>query len=286
MDSNTDNLAFFKFIIDSLPMAVVALDSDLKITEFNPWAEKITGHTAAEAIGHYCGEILQGGMCGGACPLKSVLSRSHCFVRIRTTVLHKNGQTIPVRFSTAGLFDKGGNLIGAVETFQDISHVLALERERANLTSMFAHDMRSSLSGIHGLGLRLMRKTADMALEDRMTHLELITREAAKLESLVDDFLEFSRLETGRLGLHFSAVSLDRELEELFDVYQVRAAQHGVKLELQVTEILPVVEADANRLRRVFTNLLDNALNSSFEFQRALEPISKRPLSTSEVITR
>ena len=101
--------------------------------------------------------------------------------------------------------------------------------------------------------------------EKELKHLEIITREAAKLEALVDDFLEFSRMETGRLKLTFTGTSLDKELEELFEIYKVRAAQHNVKLELRVAEILPVIEADPNRLRRVFTNLLDNALKFSNE---------------------
>jgi signal transduction histidine kinase len=52
---------------------------------------------------------------------------------------------------------------------------------------------------------------------------------------------------------------------EIFETYRERAEQRGLRLELQVSDILPVIEADANRLRRVFTNLLDNALKFSEE---------------------
>jgi len=79
----------------------------------------------------------------------------------------------------------------------------------------------------------------------------------------VDDFLEFSRLETGRLKLSFRSVSLDKELLELFEAYQIRAAQRDLELNLHIDEALPIIQADVNRLRRVFTNLLDNALKFS-----------------------
>ena len=56
------DLAFYKFVIQSLPVAVVTVNAELQITNFNPWAEKLTGYSAKEAVGRYCGDILQGGM--------------------------------------------------------------------------------------------------------------------------------------------------------------------------------------------------------------------------------
>ena len=255
-----NHLHLYKFMIHSLPIAIVALNSEFIITEFNPWAEKITGYSAKEAIGRYCGDIFRGGMCNIDCPLKRVISRAKPFVRLETTIHNKLGEVISVSLSTAGLFDEDGKLIGALEALQDISYIKALEREKANLISMFAHDIKSSLAGIHGLGLRLLLKSIDMDQGNQSKHLESIIREAAKLGSLVDDFLEFSRLQIGRLKLDFSSTSLDKELLEVIEACHAKASVRGVKLELQIEQDLPVIEADANRLRRVFTNLLDNAV--------------------------
>lgn len=249
--------------VDHLPMGVVVLDSDRRVVKFNAWAEKITGFSAEEAVGHFCGDILRGALCGGCCPLQAVIDRSRPVVRVETSLTTRSGCLTPIRMHTAGLFDASGRLMGAVEAFRDISHQLTLERERTSLISMLAHDMRSSLSGIHGLGLRLMRKLDDLDESQRQEYLGAITREAAKLEALVDDFLEFSRLETGQLRLDFSATSLDKELEELFAVYSLKADRHNLKIELRVDSFLPVIEADANRLRRVLANLLDNAIKFS-----------------------
>jgi PAS domain S-box-containing protein len=259
------DLSFHKFMIYNLPIAVVALSSELKITEFNPWAETITGYSAREAIGRYCGDILQGGMCNVDCPLKTVINRMKPVVRIETTIRNKLGEIIPVRMSTAGLFAQDGKLIGALEALQDISYLRALEGEKANLISMFAHDMMSSISGIHGLGLRLLIKSDSVKVEDKVRYLKIITNEAAKLKSLVHDFLEFSRLQTGRLTLNFSATSVDSELLELCDSYQAKAFERRLKLKLHLDKDLPLIEADADRLRRVFTNLLDNAIKFSKE---------------------
>jgi two-component system phosphate regulon sensor histidine kinase PhoR len=259
------DLVFYKFVIDSLPAGVVTVNADLKITGFNHWAERVTGYRAEEAMGRYCGDILQGGMCHASCPLRTVLKGHKPVSLVETTIRNKWGETIPVRMNTAGLFDDDGLLIGGVESLQDISRLKILEREKSNLISMFAHDMKSSLSIIGGFVLRLLKAEADIDEEKQEKYLDIIKKEANKLEFLVDDFLEFSRLQTGKIKLAFSATSLDKELMEIFMAYQPRASQSGINLELQNHEALPIINADAKRLRRVFTNLLDNAFKFSEE---------------------
>ena len=261
--SNDHDLNFYGFIINSLPIAVVTVSSEFKITGFNPWAEQLTGYSEKEAIGQYCGDILQGGMCKINCPLRAVIKKQQAVIRMDTTITDRSGKTIPVRMNTAGLFDDEGRLLGGLEAFQDISHLKALEREKANLISMFAHDIKSSLTIIGGFVLRLIKKRSSLDEEKKIKYLDVMKNETGKLSFLVNDFLEFSRLQTGRLKLEFSATSLDKELMELFDAYQVKVKQAGIDLQLENEEELPIIEADANRLRRVFTNLLDNALKFS-----------------------
>ncbi len=262
-ESDYHDLSFYKFVIDSLPSAVLTVNADLKITGFNPRAEKVTGYSKEEAMGQYCGKILQGGMCLANCPLKTVLRGHKPVSLVETTIVNKWGETIPVRMNTAGLFDDNNHLIGGVESFQDISRLKSLEREKDNLVSMFAHDMKSSLTIIGGFVLRLLKKLRQIDEEKQKKYLGIIKNESDRLESLVNEFLEFSRLQTGRLKLNFSAISLDKELMELSDSYRLKASQSGLDLELKDEEELPVIEADANQLRRVFTNLLDNGIKFS-----------------------
>jgi two-component system phosphate regulon sensor histidine kinase PhoR len=130
---------------------------------------------------------------------------------------------------------------------------------------MIAHDIRSSLTIIGGFVLRLREKRRDIGEAKQERYLDIIKNESGKLEDLVDDFLEFSRLQTGRLKLDFSPTSLHKKLMELVDAYQLRALQSGVELELQNEKALPIIEADSRQIGRVFTNLLDNALKFSKE---------------------
>jgi two-component system phosphate regulon sensor histidine kinase PhoR len=213
--SNTKNVAFYKFVLDSVPSGVITVDRHLRITGFNPWAEKLTGYKAEEAIGSFCGEILHGGMCGTHCPLKTALTNQQPLSLVESTVGTKRGEIIPVRMNVAALFDEDGNLIGGAESFEDISALKTLERERNNLISTFAHDMKSSLTIIGGFVLRLLQKADTLDGQKEHRYLEIIKDESGKLEMLISDFLEFARLQTGKLKLDLSAASLDKELMEL-----------------------------------------------------------------------
>jgi len=279
-DKIFDDVVFYSFIIDSLPVGIFTVNPEMKVTSFNPWAEKITGYAEKEVLGRYCGQILQGGMCKLNCPLKTAIDRQHPVVRLDTTIRTKYGQTIPVRMNTAALLDKSGTLMGAVEAFQDISRLKALERENDNLISMFAHDMKSSLTVIGGFVLRLLKKSAQIDKDKQRKYLNVIKSESGKLESLVNDFLEFSRLKTGRLKLNCSSLSLDKELMEITDSYQLKASQAGLNLVLENDTELPVIRGDTTQLRRVFTNLLDNAI----KFSKKKGTITLSTLETPEDI--
>ena len=250
---------FTNFIINSLPIGILTVNPQMRVTSLNPWAESLTGYSSKEAMGRYCGDILRGGMCRFNCPLKTAIDKGHPVVRMETTIQNAAGRTIQVRLNTAALLDEKGGLIGAVEAFQDISPLKAMEREKDNIISMFAHDMKSSLTIIGGFVLRLLKKKADIDKSKQNKYLEIIQNETGKLEFLVNDFLEFARLQTGKFQMNFQASSLDKELLELCEAYQSRAKQSNIELKFRDDNILPVINADPDRLRRVFTNLLDNA---------------------------
>ena len=65
-------LEFYKLVVDSVPSGVITVDRQLRITDFNPWAEQLTGYSANEAKGQFCGEVLKGGMCKTRCLWRSL----------------------------------------------------------------------------------------------------------------------------------------------------------------------------------------------------------------------
>jgi PAS domain S-box-containing protein len=139
----------------------------------------------------------------------------------------------------------------------------ALARERTTFVSMLAHDMKTPLVSIQGFAHLLLKKGEDLPQDKRQTYQEVIARQSGRLEEMIAEFLEYSRLQDGHLRLNLAPTDLEAVLRELVESFQPRYQQAGIQLELAHQGRLPLIQADAPRLRRVFTNLLENALRHS-----------------------
>ncbi len=120
---------FFKVILSSIADGVFTVDSDRVITSFNPAAEKITGVPASKAIGKRCYEIFHADVCEEGCLLEKTLQTARESIDQPVNITNAAGEKIPISISTAVLRDDDGNVLGAVETFRDLSALEHLRKE-------------------------------------------------------------------------------------------------------------------------------------------------------------
>ncbi len=128
MTETPRDLRFFKVVLNSVADGVFTVDSDRIITSFNRAAERITGIPAARAIGKQCHNIFHSDVCQ-SCPLRNTLQTGHKEVDRRVNIINVHGETIPISISTAVLCDEDGEVLGAVETFRDLSTIEDLRKE-------------------------------------------------------------------------------------------------------------------------------------------------------------
>ena len=116
-------------ILQSIADGVFTVDRDFYITSFNRAAERITGFSAAEAIGQRCYNIFRTSVCQGGCLLDESIKTGREITGLELTILNRRNQEIPISVSTAVLFDHDDHPIGGVETFRDLTAVEGLRRE-------------------------------------------------------------------------------------------------------------------------------------------------------------
>jgi PAS domain S-box-containing protein len=118
-----------RLILDNIADGVFTVDREGRITSFNRAAEKITGFSRDEAVGQYCHEIFRANVCFEACPLKHTAETAEAIVNLEVTILSRANKEIPISISTSIVTDEEGRLVGAVETFRDLSLIKELHLE-------------------------------------------------------------------------------------------------------------------------------------------------------------
>jgi PAS domain S-box-containing protein len=118
-----------RLILDSIADGVFTVDQQGKITSFNRAAERITGFSRKEAIGQFCNEIFRANICFDVCPLKYTARTSESIINMEVDILNQQNQEIPISISTAILKNPKGEIVGAVETFRDLSPIVQLRKE-------------------------------------------------------------------------------------------------------------------------------------------------------------
>ncbi len=118
-----------KTILDSINEGVFTVDLDWKITEFNRAAEHITRVSRREALGQPCCEVFRASICENSCVLRRTMSSGKSIQNATAHIITRRGELIPIRISTALLKDENGQIIGGVETFQDLSPIEQLQKE-------------------------------------------------------------------------------------------------------------------------------------------------------------
>lgn len=152
---------------------------------------------------------------------------------------------------------------GAIGFFHDITQIEHLEKVRQEFLSNISHELRTPLTSI----MAFVETLEDGAIEDKENNqrfLGVIRKNAQRMHHLIDDILELSTIEMGKINLELKQVNLATLLEEVFTNLSTKANERRIKLINEVSDDA-LVCADVVRLEQMLTNLIDNAI----KFNRA-----------------
>ncbi len=169
----------------------------------------------------------------------------------------KGGKYADVSLAIAPMQSEDGDLTGFVGVQSDISKLKEVDRVKSNIISSVSHELKTPLTTIKTY-LMLIKRGKE---EKREGYLTVLNRETDRLTNIIQDLLDLSKLDAGKIPLKLAPVNLETTVDGVILSCSTMAIAKEIKLDLDSDLELPPAFADRNQLEQVLTNLVVNALN-------------------------
>jgi PAS domain S-box-containing protein len=244
-------------VLEHVDRGVFVVDDAGVIRYWNPAARAITGLETTALIGQRADEALPGwDAVGPEVPVSTEPGPGS--VAAKTLPLEIDGRELWISISGVEFED------GIVYAFRNLTEERALDELKSDFIATVSHELRTPLAAIYGCARTLLRTDLSLAEPDRSRLLEVIAQESERLTRIVSDILLANQIDAGRLRIsdhEFDVAGLARGVVE-----QVEASLTGseaISLELIAPQVVAPVSGDADKLRQVLLNLVDNAIKYS-----------------------
>ncbi|MGF1787132.1 ATP-binding protein [Photobacterium swingsii] len=252
---------------------IIITDAKGKITWVNLAFESLTGYTLSEVVGQSPGSLLQ----GDSSDLEIVHEMSRKIAQkeaVRVEILNyaKSGESYWVELDISPVTDSTGEIVRFIAVERDITQRRQVEeqleaalkeatratRAKSEFLANMSHEIRTPMNAIMGFTELLLEKP--MHAEHR-EQLELVHRSAGNLVAIINDILDYSKIEAGKLSLTNEAFDLQEVLESTIDLCGYQAKEKELPLVMNIAPAINTkVMGDKGRVNQILLNLIGNAL--------------------------
>jgi PAS domain S-box-containing protein len=264
--------------VESSDDAILTLSPDGIITSWNRGAEKIYGYSAKEILGKSVSILEPDNLRGEVKSYSDKIKYEGNTQKYETSRLKKDRKIINVSVTLSPIFDASAELVALSAIARDItekkiSEKLLHEKEMAEVANNtkteflanMSHELRTPLNSIIGFS-DLLYEQAYGPLNERQTKaVGNISQSGKHLLNLINDILDLSKIEVGKLELNFKIFELTPKLITIQNILFPIANKKNVKIEIEIENKLSNICADEDKFVQIMYNLVDNAIKFSYE---------------------
>lgn len=251
-------------ILQSIADGVVVTDAHGRIILVNSAAEHILGTRWRSMLGQDVRNvfaILERGEREEMLKAMEALAANPTAYRDSPTIIQSKlaMEQTTVSAHMAPVFTSGEQFVGIVSIFRDITREVQADIAKTEFVSTVSHELRTPLTSIKGYTDLLMVGAVGPLMEDQARFVGIIHNNANRLTALINDLLDISRIESGRVKLAFQPMQIRDVVQDVVESQRAQFEAKGLVLEVQLPEDLPLVQGDPERLAQVMDNLVSNA---------------------------
>jgi len=166
---------------------------------------------------------------------------------------------------------------------QNISELKGVDNLRRELISNVSHDLRTPVASIQGYAETLILKQGKLSTEEENKYHEIIYKSCGRLQRLVEDLFELSKLQTNQIKLQPEPFSIAELVYDIANKYRILSQKKGINIDTVIDKNVPLVQADISLINRVLQNLIDNAMKFCHEGDSIRIEIDAKELEKVEV---
>ncbi|MFL7795138.1 MAG: GAF domain-containing protein, partial [Anaerolineae bacterium] len=245
-------------ILEGVADGVMVADAQGQVILFNAAAERILGLPREEALGRSTNQMLglYGDQAQDWMEAVSKWGEAQNLEEYLATRLEIGARIVSVHLAPVLM---GDEFLGAVSVFRDVTAEVEAERAKTEFVSTVSHELRTPMTSIKGYADLLLMGAVGSLSEDQQRFLTIIKSNTDRLTLLVNDLLDISRIESGRLVLTPKVVYIDDLITQVITTMEARAAERRLELYADLPPVLPEIFVDPDRVIQVLTNLVGNA---------------------------
>jgi PAS domain S-box-containing protein len=282
---------YFESLVQNSPVAIVSLDLEHEIVSCNPAFERLFGYSSEEAVGRPLDDLIS-----------TADTRSEAEAYTRDALQHavhgigrrrrKDGAFVDVEILGVPVVVDGEQL-GLMGLYHDITELLEARREaeaansaKSQFLANMSHELRTPLNAIIGYSEMLQEEVEDLGQTALVPDLGKIHTAGRHLLALINDVLDLSKIEAGKMELFLEEFDVAAMVEEVASTVRPLIAKNSNRLEVLCPSGVGEMRGDLTKVRQMLLNLLSNASKFTSDGRIDLEVARERDHGEEEVVFR